>query len=198
MDGSKGVILTGATLAEEVLSALHWPGASILERAVTAALERRRAEVRNMLLEAIRREGIENLQFEEGEADDLVQMMMRFAKASEEGVARANLKLLAQVIIGLKRNHAFEFDKFQSCANVLENFLSGMKSFSWGGCTCTIVTMLGPTIFSLSLLQFQTHSKPQVPTRSLRPSRAQASFCQSVLGDRQVIRLRHGFPKYVS
>jgi hypothetical protein len=47
-------------------------------------------------------------------------MMMRFAKAAEEGTARQNLKLLAQVIFGLKRNRTFEFDKFQACANVLE------------------------------------------------------------------------------
>jgi hypothetical protein len=47
-------------------------------------------------------------------------MMMRFSKAAEEGTARQNLKLLAQVIVGLKRNRTFEFDKFQACANVLE------------------------------------------------------------------------------
>jgi len=132
----KGVILSGVTLAQEALTALNMPGASLLERAVNAAYEKRLAAAREVLIEAIKQEGIENVQFEEGDVDDLVQMMMRFAKAAEEGAARQNLKLLAQVIFGLKRNRAFEFDKFQACANVLETltrdeilFLGGMYKF---------------------------------------------------------------------
>lgn len=121
MADSRGVVLTGVTLAQEVLSALHLPGASILETMVNAAYERRRASAREIFIELIKREGTENLQFEEGEVDDLIQMMMRFAKAAEEGTARQNLRLLAQVIFGLKRNRIFEFDKFLACANVLES-----------------------------------------------------------------------------
>lgn len=120
MAGGKNLVLTGVMLAQETLSALGVPGASLLEKGVNAVYEKRRAAALDILIEAIKREGIVNLQFEEGEADDLVQMMMRFAKATEEGTARQNLKLLAQVIFGLKRNRAFEFDKFQACANVLE------------------------------------------------------------------------------
>ena len=47
-------------------------------------------------------------------------MIMRFFKAAEEGTARQNLRFLAQVIVGLKKNSTFEFDKFQACVNVLE------------------------------------------------------------------------------
>ncbi len=120
MARGRDVALTGVMLAQEALSALHLPGSSALGRAVNAAYERRRAAARQILLEAIEREGVDNIQFEPEEMDDFVQMMMRFAKAAETGAARQNLKLLAQVIFGLKRNRAFEFDQFQACANVLE------------------------------------------------------------------------------
>ena len=120
MADGRDVVLSGVTLAKEALSVLHLPGASILEQYVNAAYEKRKAAAREILIDAIKREGVENLQFEEGDADELVQMMMRFAKAAEEGTARQNLKLLAQVIFGLKRNRTFEFDKFQAYANVLE------------------------------------------------------------------------------
>lgn len=99
---------------------MHLPGASVLGRAVNAAYDKRRVAAQEILMEAIKREGIENLQFKEGDADDLVQMIMRFSKAAEAGTARQNLKLLAQVMVGLKRNRTFEFDKFQACANLLE------------------------------------------------------------------------------
>ena len=120
MSGGKGVIFTGISLIQETLSALSLPGSAILERAVHAAYERRLRAARDVLLETIRREGVENFEFSEDDADDLIQMMMRYAKAAQEGAARQNLTLLAEVIVGLKKNRAFEFDKFQASANVLE------------------------------------------------------------------------------
>jgi len=37
-----------------------------------------------------------------------------------DGAARENLRLLAQVIVGLKKNKALEPDKFRKWANILE------------------------------------------------------------------------------
>jgi hypothetical protein len=96
------------------------PGSAILEKAVDAAYERRLRSARDVLIETIRHEGVESLAFSKDNADDLIQMMMRFAKAAQEGAARKNLKLLSEVIVGLKKNDDFRFDKFQLCANVLE------------------------------------------------------------------------------
>jgi hypothetical protein len=115
----KGAVLATVTAIQETLAAFGVPGASVLERLATAAYEKRVAAARDIFIETLRREGLNNLRFAESDADDLVQMLMRFTKASEEGAARHNLKLLAQVIVGLKRNVALEFDKFQTYANVL-------------------------------------------------------------------------------
>jgi hypothetical protein len=73
-----------------------------------------------MMIETIKREGPENLQFDEDEVDEFVQMMLRFNKACLEGAAKESLRFVSQVIFGLKRNRTFEFDKFQLCTNVLE------------------------------------------------------------------------------
>jgi hypothetical protein len=40
--------------------------------------------------------------------------------AVSKGTARRNLRLMSQVVVGLKRNRLFEFDNFQRWANVLE------------------------------------------------------------------------------
>ena len=63
----------------------------------------------------------EDIEFGENDADELVQMLMRFWHASEIGTARENLELLAKVIVGLKRNQALVFDQFQNYANTLES-----------------------------------------------------------------------------
>ena len=62
----------------------------------------------------------EDITFGESDADELVQMLMRFWRAAETGAARQNLELLSKVILGLKRNSTLEFDRFQTYANVLE------------------------------------------------------------------------------
>ena len=50
----------------------------------------------------------------------LADMVLRLGAAAAKGAARNNLRLLSQVIVGLKRHRSFEFDRFQKWANVLE------------------------------------------------------------------------------
>jgi len=38
----------------------------------------------------------------------------------EKGTAKENLDLLSNVIVGLKRNRLFEFDRFQKWCTILE------------------------------------------------------------------------------
>lgn len=120
MSNGRDIVLSGAILAAETLSALSLPGASVVDKAVTGALDRRAKVAREVLLESISKEGVDEILQSEQDLDEFVQMMMRFSKCANEGAARQNLKLLAQVISGLKKNHILKFDKFQSCANVIE------------------------------------------------------------------------------
>jgi hypothetical protein len=52
--------------------------------------------------------------------DPFIEIIYRFSKAAADGAARDNLRLLAQVIAGLKKNKALEPDKFRKWANTLE------------------------------------------------------------------------------
>lgn len=136
MAGSKDIVLSGVVVAQEILSALQLPGASLTQKAVEAALSRRAKAGREILFETIRQEGLDFSKPKE-EVDDFIQMMMRFSKSVNEGTARQNLKLLAQVMVGLKKNRTMDFDKFQSCANVIETltrdeilFIGKLKVYS--------------------------------------------------------------------
>jgi hypothetical protein len=47
-------------------------------------------------------------------------MVLRLLDAVSKGTARRNLRLMSEVIVGLKRHRLFEFNNFQRWANVLE------------------------------------------------------------------------------
>ncbi|MBM0204055.1 hypothetical protein JNW90_13745 [Micromonospora sp. STR1s_5] len=121
MAKNKEVGLWGATAVSDTMSFFNIPGSSMVQKSVEAAYERRTKAAQDVLLEMLSKHGPQTLDdLPEGEMDDLIQMLMRYGKAAMEGAARENLRLLAAVIAGLKRNRALSFDKFQECANVLE------------------------------------------------------------------------------
>jgi hypothetical protein len=72
------------------------------------------------LIEEVAKGSPEPINFTECEADPLIEIIYRFSKAVADGAARENLRLLAQVIAGLKKNKALEVDKFRKWANILE------------------------------------------------------------------------------
>ena len=116
----KDVGLTGLAFVQDVMAAAGVPGSSLLGKAVDNALKKRRTEAIDVLIKMIEAGKAEDIQFEESDADEFVQMLMRFWQAAATGTAKRNLRFLANVILGLKRNKSFEFDKFQSYANILE------------------------------------------------------------------------------
>jgi hypothetical protein len=121
MSTKSDVTLSITATISDIISAAQLPGSSILQRAVEKALDKRKQEAVDALIAAIAAEGPNSIVFVDSDADELVQMLLRFWKAASEGAARENLRLLANVIIGLKRNSTLFFDQFQECANVLEN-----------------------------------------------------------------------------
>jgi hypothetical protein len=72
------------------------------------------------LIEEVSKGSPEPINFTESDTDPLIEIIYRFSKAAADGAARENLRLLAQVIAGLKRNKALEPDKFRKWANILE------------------------------------------------------------------------------
>lgn len=108
-----------AAIALDVLSAFHIPGTSTLGLTVQRVLDRRRDEAINVIVEAI--SASQPIEFHESEADEFVQMLLRFNQAVQSGAARQNLRLLAQVIVGLKKKQLFSCDEFQRWARILED-----------------------------------------------------------------------------
>ena len=58
--------------------------------------------------------------FEENDVHDFAQMVLRLYDAVSKGTARRNLRLMSQVIVGLKRHRLFEFNNFQRWATRAE------------------------------------------------------------------------------
>lgn len=106
----------GALIADG-LGAIAVPGASSAGEAVKGYLQRRSDEARAILLDEFRRGNIEaaNVAAE----DDRVAVVYRYLRASWEGCARLNLRLLAKAIVGRIRSNTLVADEFLPHADAL-------------------------------------------------------------------------------
>ncbi len=110
-----------ASVAADIMSALGLPGSNTVQTLVNAHLMKRRAEAQEMLLHELRN-GYHGFVEAGGEdQDELLSVMIRFTRSVEEGIARDNLRLLAQIIAGLKKNRALQADNFARWSGILEN-----------------------------------------------------------------------------
>src|SRR5262245_8022485 len=100
----KDIIPFGAAVAGDVLSAFQIPGGNTLVAIAEAAVAKKRREAANILIDEIRGGHHGTINFDEHDLDPLIDIILRFSKAVGEGAARENLRLLAQIIVGLKKN----------------------------------------------------------------------------------------------
>lgn len=120
MEEGRNLISYGAAATADMLSALGLPGGNSLQKMVDGVLEKRRQAGRDALIEELRQGYHGSTAFEAADAEPLIGIMMRFRRAAEEGAARDNLRLLAQIIAGLKKHRALEFDSFARWSRILE------------------------------------------------------------------------------
>ncbi|PHR19309.1 MAG: hypothetical protein COA37_17935 [Hoeflea sp.] len=59
--------------------------------------------------------------FEEADIDPLISILLRYSKAASDGAAIINLRLLSQVVLGLKKNKTLDDDNFLRWCAVLEH-----------------------------------------------------------------------------
>ncbi|MEM9106141.1 MAG: hypothetical protein AAGC96_10840 [Pseudomonadota bacterium] len=111
----------GALVVSETLSGLGMPGGSTVSSMLQDYLDRRSRDAANILIEEISAAAHESAGFLPDEIDPFIEICHRFSKAVEDGTARSNLKLLAQVIAGQKRNKALDPDGFRKWASVLSD-----------------------------------------------------------------------------
>jgi len=117
---SQPSVLAVVAIVKDLLHALHLPGAETLGALVEKEIEERNKATFEMLLQELQSARDEGVTFEENDVHDFVQMVLRLYDAVSKGTARRNLRLMSQVITGLKRHPLFEFNNFQRWTNVLE------------------------------------------------------------------------------
>jgi hypothetical protein len=120
MPTSQTRALAVVAIIRDLLHALHLPGAETLGALVEKEIEERNRSTFEMLLTELQKACDEGVTFEENDVHDFAQMVLRLHDAALKGAARRNLRLMSEVIVGLKRHRLFEFNNFQRWANVLE------------------------------------------------------------------------------
>lgn len=118
---SKDVLTFGSAVAGDLLSALGVPGGGTLAHLAGAFMEKRRKEAVDTFLSELSSGYHGSVQFAKEDLDPLVSILLRFSKAASDGAAIANLRLLSQVVIGLKKNKAMDDDNFRRWCAVLEH-----------------------------------------------------------------------------
>jgi len=106
----KEMVPWGTAIVGYVLSALQVPGSGFFGKLGDKYLERKQSEAAEILIEEVSKGSPEPINFTESDTDPLIEIIYRFSKAAADGAARENLRLLAQVIAGLKRNKALDGD----------------------------------------------------------------------------------------
>ncbi|MBM3567994.1 MAG: hypothetical protein FJX46_04475 [Alphaproteobacteria bacterium] len=126
---SAPIVPTGATTATNWILAFSQdafalsgiPGSALLGEAFKAVMEKRMRHARDVLTEELKRGAISIP--EASAADPLAAMLFRYIRAAQEGSARLNLRLLAQVIAGQAHCGNLIADEFLYYADIL----SGLK-----------------------------------------------------------------------
>jgi hypothetical protein len=116
----KELAVLGSVMAADVLSALNIPGGSTIAEVTRRYVEKKRTEAVEVLIAEISHGYHGPIHFDEHDIEPLIGIVFRLSKAVADGAALENLKLLAQVICGLKKNKALSADAFQRWCGVLE------------------------------------------------------------------------------
>jgi hypothetical protein len=117
----RDMIPFGAAIAGDILSAFGPPGGNTLVTLATALVQKKRREAADILIQEISNGHHGHIDFDAHDVDPLIDIVLRFSKAVADGSAKENLRLLAQVIAGLKKYRALDGDKFQRWCGILEH-----------------------------------------------------------------------------
>ena len=100
----------------DVFGSLSLPGGGMAGEALKALFQKRADDAREIMLTAISRGDI---RFSETDAEESVAIVYRYLRAAQEGAARVNLRLLAEVFCGQARSGLIRADEFLYYADVL-------------------------------------------------------------------------------
>lgn len=121
MSGGKNLFDIAAATVSELLSAAGIPGTGAFAEIAKKHLEKRQLDLRNEFIDELSNGYHGKVDFSDQDQDPFIGMILRLMKAAGDGVARDNLRFLIQVMLGLKKNRSFEFDKFARWSGIIEN-----------------------------------------------------------------------------
>lgn len=108
-----------AAITGDLLSLIA-PGGGLIGKLADGWVQKRRKAATEILINEISRGQTSPNAISEFDVDPLIDIIHRYAKAVEDGAAYENLRLLAQIIAGMKNNKALDPDKFRKWAGILE------------------------------------------------------------------------------
>ncbi|TBZ30759.1 hypothetical protein [Rhizobium leguminosarum] len=111
------LITYGAAFAGDLISQLV-PGGGVFGKLADGYMAKRRQEAIDICLEELSK-GEE--EYVEADMEPFVVILLRYSKAVADGASKKNLRILAQIIGGLKRNKALSGDLFQRWAGIIEH-----------------------------------------------------------------------------
>ncbi|MCJ8507644.1 hypothetical protein MUU53_06915 [Rhizobium lemnae] len=111
------ILSFGGALVGDIVSTLV-PGGGLFSKLVDQHLAQKTQEAVEIALQELSRG---NVEFDEEDAQPFVAVLLRYSKAASEGAARRNLRLLMQIVVGLKRNKALREDAFRRWAGIVEH-----------------------------------------------------------------------------
>lgn len=118
MSGGKDLFGSATTIASDVLSAFNLPGGNSLAKFAELYIARKRREATEILIRELRQGVDGEIDFGD-DIDPMIEMVHRFARAVDDGAARLNLRLLAQIIAGMKRRKAVDPDAFRRWSGII-------------------------------------------------------------------------------
>lgn len=95
------------------------PGSTLVSQAIDSLLEPRRRRAADDLTEALRRGGLTLEEAIRKSPQMTVPMLLRYFRAADEGAARRNLRLLAQVFAGMVQRRPIYANEFLQVADIL-------------------------------------------------------------------------------
>jgi hypothetical protein len=113
---SQQIARIGGVAIEEIFACLSIPGGATASAMLQKVFEKKAQEARAILLEEISQGGAPAMA-----DDEAVYIIYRYLRAAQEGTARVNLRLLAQVIAGQRRADALKADEFLYYADIISS-----------------------------------------------------------------------------
>ncbi len=118
---SKNLATFGSAVANDLLSCFAIPGGGTLGNLAGAFMEGQQKKAVETFLEELSNGFHGEVAFEEADIDPLISILLRYSKAASDGAAIINLRLLSQVVLGLKKNKTLYDDNFRRWCAVLEH-----------------------------------------------------------------------------